>query len=77
MDRNLEELKKLSGPTIRPLKVYASDPSGGRLLGNSMTVRVDYQPLERDPIGEQLAVIDYDGARKTFTNLSILTTRLF
>jgi hypothetical protein len=57
---------ELTKPTVRPLKVYAFDPSAGRLLGNYMTVSVEYEPLEQGPIGRKLAVIDYDGARKTY-----------
>jgi hypothetical protein len=58
--------RPLPGPTLRPLKVYAFDPSAGRLLGNSMTIEVEYEPLERGPIGRKLAVIDYDGSLKTW-----------
>jgi hypothetical protein len=53
-------------PTERPLKVYAFDPSAGRMLGNEMTVRVPYEPLMHGPVGERFAVIDYDGAAKTY-----------
>jgi hypothetical protein len=53
-------------PKERPLKVYAFDPSAGRMLGNEMTVRVPYEPLMRGPVGERFAVIDYDGAAKTY-----------
>ena len=56
----------LAQPTVRPLKVYAFDPSAGHFLGNDMTVSVEYEPLEPGPIGKRLAVIDYDGARKTY-----------
>lgn len=56
----------LAKPTIRPLRVYAFDPSAGRLLGNNMTLSVEYEPLEPGPIGKRLSVIDYDGARKTY-----------
>jgi hypothetical protein len=31
-----------------------------------MVVRVPYEPLKRGPIGERVAVIDYDGSRKCF-----------
>jgi hypothetical protein len=53
-------------PTVRPLKVYAFDPSAGRFLGNYMTVSVRYEKLAPGPIGRSLAVIDYDGANKTY-----------
>jgi hypothetical protein len=48
-------------PATRPLKVYAFDPSVGRMLGNLLNLGVPYEPLERGPIGRRLAVIDYDG----------------
>jgi hypothetical protein len=53
-------------PTERPLRVYAFDPSAGRLVGNYMTVSVRYENLRPGPIGERFAVIDYDGGNKTF-----------
>ena len=53
-------------PAERPLKVYAFDPSAGRLLGNFMTVSVRYEKLAPGPVGQKLAVIDYDGANKTY-----------
>jgi hypothetical protein len=53
-------------PTERPLKVYAFDPGAGRLVGNYMTTSVRYEELEPGPIGQRFAVIDYDGANKTF-----------
>lgn len=56
----------LAKPTVRPLRVYAFDPSAGRLLGNKMTLSVEYEPLQPGPIGKRLSVIDYDGSRKTY-----------
>jgi hypothetical protein len=53
-------------PTERPLKIYAFDPSLGRFVGNCMTAKVRYEQLEPGPVGEKFAVIDYDGAQKTF-----------
>jgi hypothetical protein len=50
----------------RPLRVFAFDPSRGNRLGNVMTIRVPYEPLRRGPVGERIAVIDYDGARNCF-----------
>lgn len=44
----------------RPLKVYAFDPTRGRTLGNYMTVPVRYEKLKPGPVGQYLAVIDYD-----------------
>jgi len=53
-------------PSERPLSVYAFDPSAGRLVGNYMTTSVRYEEVKPGPIGERFAVIDYDGANKTF-----------
>jgi len=46
--------------------VFAFDPSRGNRLGNVMTIRLPYEPLQRGPIGDRVAVIDYDGSRNTF-----------
>jgi hypothetical protein len=53
-------------PTDRPLRVYALDPSAGRFVGNYMTASVRYEQLDPGPVGDRFAVIDYDGAHKTF-----------
>lgn len=47
-------------PSERPLKAYAFDPSHGRNLGNYMTIGTRYEKLRPGPVGEYLAVIDYD-----------------
>ncbi len=49
-----------SNPAWRPLTVYAFDPSMGRKLNNYMTIKVPYEPLDRGPVGQKIAVIDYD-----------------
>jgi hypothetical protein len=54
-------------PDVRPLKVYAFDPSFGRFVGNYMTASVRYEAdLKPGPIGDRFAVIDYDGTAKTY-----------
>jgi hypothetical protein len=53
-------------PSERPLKVYAFDPGAGRFVGNYMTASVRYEELDPGPIGKRFAVIDYDGANRTF-----------
>jgi hypothetical protein len=53
-------------PVIRPLKAYAFDPSLGRFIGNEMTIEVKYEKLLPGPIGQKIAVIDYDGANHVF-----------
>jgi len=53
-------------PDTRPLKCYAFDPSHGKFFGNEMTLHVKYEKLLPGPIGERIAVIDYDGENKRF-----------
>ena len=53
-------------PAVRPLKVYAFDPSLGNVLGNNMAITVRYEPLEPGPVGERFAVVDYDGGTKSY-----------
>src|ERR1041384_8601551 len=53
-------------PDNPPLKCYAFDPSHGKFFGNEMTLRVKYEKLLPGPVGERIAVIDYDGANKKF-----------
>src|SRR5258707_418890 len=53
-------------PDARPLNVYAFDPSMGKFVGNYMTALVRYEKLEAGPVGERFAVIDYDGATRTY-----------
>ena len=57
---------ELPWPDVRPLQVYAFDPSMGRFVGNYMTASVLYEPLKPGPVGQRFAVVDYDGANKTF-----------
>ncbi|HET9768164.1 MAG TPA: peptidase M4 [Thermoanaerobaculia bacterium] len=61
----------LDRPVSRPLKAYAFDPSQGRLLGNQMCVNVRYEdldpgPVVRDYAPDAIAIVDYDGANKTW-----------
>jgi len=53
-------------PSIRPLNIYAFDPSVGKYIGNYMTAEVRYEELKPGPVGERFAVIDYDGTIKSF-----------
>jgi hypothetical protein len=53
-------------PTERPLRIYAFDPSAGRLVGNYMIASVRYEELKPGPVGDRFAVIDYDGSNTTF-----------
>jgi hypothetical protein len=60
------ESTEVPPPLTRPLKAYAFDPSLGRFIGNEMTIEVKYEKLLPGPIGQKVAVIDYDGANKVF-----------
>jgi hypothetical protein len=53
-------------PAERPLKAYAFDPSQGHNLGNFMTVPVRYEKLQPGPVGEYLAVVDYDASNDIY-----------
>ncbi len=48
-------------PSARRLKIFALDPQFLNQTGNRDTVSVDYEPLNPGPVGDRLAVIDYDG----------------
>ncbi len=58
--------QKLPKPHERILKVYAFDPSRGTELDNHLTIRIPYERLDRGPIGEKIAVIDYDGTNECY-----------
>jgi hypothetical protein len=66
MADDIYDFTRITKPAVRPLKVYAFDPSAGRFVGNHMTSLVRYEPLKPGPIGERFAVVDYDGSRKTY-----------
>lgn len=53
-------------PARRPLKIFATDPLAGRSAGNRMSMDVANEPCAPGPIGERVAVIDYDGAHKCY-----------
>src|SRR5450631_4030130 len=57
---------ELAWPDVRPLKVYAFDPTLGKFVGNYMTASVRYEKLLPGPVGERFAVIDYDGTTQTY-----------
>ena len=62
----LADVFEIPTPDNRPLKCYAFDPSHGKFFGNEMTLHVKYEKLLPGPVGERIAVIDYDGANKKF-----------
>jgi hypothetical protein len=53
-------------PLYRPLKVYAFDPTRGRSLGNYMCMQTKYEALRPGPVGDRLAVIDYDASNHCY-----------
>ena len=58
--------RRAEEPAFRPLKVFAFDPSKGRNLNNYMSFQVPYERLEPGPIGEYVAVIDFDASNGTY-----------
>jgi hypothetical protein len=62
----LADIIDIPTPDTRPLKCYAFDPSAGKFFGNEMTLGVKYEKLLPGPVGERVAVIDYDGENKRF-----------
>jgi hypothetical protein len=68
---NKPGLTRLLAPRRRPLRVFAFDPSHGRLLGNEMQVDVRYRglapgPVDRSGAHDQIAVVDYDISLKKY-----------
>jgi hypothetical protein len=53
-------------PRARPLQVYAFDPSVGRSLNNYLTIEVPYEKLEPGPVGNRIAVVDYDASNELY-----------
>jgi hypothetical protein len=53
-------------PTFRPLQVYVFGPSLGRTSINVHTLQVRYERLAPGPVGERIAVVDYDSSRDCF-----------
>lgn len=59
-------------PVYRKLKGYAFDPSFSATLSkrqsNQVLYKVAWEPLQPGPIGEYIAVLDYDPANRNFYN---------
>ena len=66
MPPDINDITRIAKPAVRPLKVYAFDPSAGSLVGNHMTSLARYEPLRPGPVGKRFAVVDYDGTRKVY-----------
>ena len=50
----------------RPLKVYAFDPARGRHKHNQLTVKVRHEALAPGPVGEMVAIVDYDATHDCY-----------
>ena len=66
LDSIYDATTAVSQPSARPLKVYAFDPSAGYLMGNIMSISLNYEKLLPGPVGKKLAVVDFDGANGTY-----------
>jgi hypothetical protein len=53
-------------PSERPLRIFAFDPTQGCGPANRLTVRVPFEELEPGPVGEKIAVIDYDASNGVY-----------
>ena len=56
----------LPEPLVRPLQIYAFDPSLGRRHGNHARISVPWEPLRPGPRGRRVAVIDFDGSNSCY-----------
>jgi hypothetical protein len=70
-DGQRNDMSDLGVPQTRPLKVFAFDPSRGRLLGNQMSMAIRYEELEPGPVAKNwtpggIAVVDYDATNDTY-----------
>src|SRR5260221_7992115 len=68
---NISSSSKYPTPVRRPLRVFAFDPSRGRLLGNEMQIEVRFRPLAPGPIDtsgahDQIALVVYGISRKEY-----------
>ena len=53
-------------PPVRPLKIYAFDPMVGLDRRTRVSVETRNEPLQQGPLGERIAVVDYDGTFDCF-----------
>jgi hypothetical protein len=51
---------------VRPLRVFAFDPSLGSRHGNVMTLSVAHEPLTPGPRGRSVAVVDFDASNRCY-----------
>jgi hypothetical protein len=53
-------------PARRPLRVFAGDPMIQGELGGPLLLDVPYEQLRPGPVGERLAVVDFDASQNTY-----------
>ena len=53
-------------PTLRPLRIFATDPAHGYSGARITTISVTNEPLAPGPIGDRIEVVDYDANRDVF-----------
>lgn len=53
-------------PTLRPLRIYATDPARGYKAARTTTISVENEELSAGPIGARLEVVDYDAEHDLF-----------
>ena len=64
--KRLQSLYVTQPPARRPLKIFATDPMAGRTQGNRISMEVANEPCTAGPVGERVAVIDFDGAHRCY-----------
>src|SRR6185295_7590419 len=55
-----------ANPPQRMLQVYAFDPSRGTRLENHLTIPVAFEKLTKGPVGQKIAVIDYNASNQCY-----------
>jgi len=53
-------------PSLRPLRIYATDPARGYKVARVTTIGVENEPLDTGPVGARLEVVDYDAENDIF-----------
>jgi hypothetical protein len=53
-------------PSLRPLRIYATDPARGYKAARTATIGIENEPLDAGPVGARLEVVDYDAENDLF-----------
>jgi hypothetical protein len=56
----------LPRPSLRPLRIYATDPARGYKAARTATIGIENEPLDAGPVGARLEVVDYDAENDLF-----------